>query len=276
MKIAIVGNNDGPLRLVKSLKSSSVEIVFVGLQKEAPPELKKNYAEKLPKITAFSDGFDEEKLLKILQKHKFDWLINCFCNFKFTDLLKRYEVLNVHLSPLPKYRGRHPLHWALINDEKNFGATIHKMDEHFDAGEIYRQVNVKVPKNASVKELRERLMNALETDFSQFMDALSENKISPKPNLDSEASYIPRRYPADSKLTEWSDPERVVRKVFAMASEDFPAFIQFENEKIEVRYAQILNEKVEGAKAFRILNQTENELKIVTQNERVICFGVKK
>jgi len=61
-----------------------------------------------------------------------------------------------------------------------------------------------------------------------------------------------------------------------MASEDFPAFIQFENEKIEVRYAQILNEKVEGAKAFRILNQTENELKIVTQNERVICFGVKK
>jgi hypothetical protein len=38
----------------------------VGLQKEAPPELKKNYAEKLPKITAFSDGFDEEKLIDLV------------------------------------------------------------------------------------------------------------------------------------------------------------------------------------------------------------------
>ena len=40
------------------------------------------------------------------------------------------------LEKLPEYRGRNILNWALINDEKEFGITVHYVDEGIDTGDI--------------------------------------------------------------------------------------------------------------------------------------------
>ena len=40
--------------------------------------------------------------------------------------------LNCHAGALPFYRGRNILNWALINDEKEFGVTVHFIDEGID------------------------------------------------------------------------------------------------------------------------------------------------
>ena len=53
-------------------------------------------------------GFDDQKLLNELKLFNPDFVINCFCNFKFEKILKNFETYNVHLSFLPQYRGRHP------------------------------------------------------------------------------------------------------------------------------------------------------------------------
>jgi methionyl-tRNA formyltransferase len=38
-------------------------------------------------------------------------------------------ALNMHGSLLPKYRGRVPVNWAVINGETETGATLHYMTE---------------------------------------------------------------------------------------------------------------------------------------------------
>src|SRR6185369_10260126 len=43
-------------------------------------------------------------------------------------------ALNLHGSYLPKYRGRVPVNWAVINGETETGATLHYMVEKPDAG----------------------------------------------------------------------------------------------------------------------------------------------
>jgi methionyl-tRNA formyltransferase len=51
----------------------------------------------------------------------------------------RHGWVNLHCSPLPKYRGLLPSFWALRFDETEFGATVFLMDEGIDSGPIICQ-----------------------------------------------------------------------------------------------------------------------------------------
>ena len=48
-------------------------------------------------------------------------------------------IINCHAGKLPFYRGRNILNWVLINDEKEFGITVHFVDEGIDTGDIILQ-----------------------------------------------------------------------------------------------------------------------------------------
>lgn len=50
--------------------------------------------------------------------------------------IPREGWLNFHSSLLPRYRGRAPLNWAIINGEKELGVTVHHIDEGTDTGDI--------------------------------------------------------------------------------------------------------------------------------------------
>lgn len=53
--------------------------------------------------------------------------------------LAKFKTINCHAGRLPYYRGRNVLNWALINDEKEFGITVHFIDEGIDTGDIITQ-----------------------------------------------------------------------------------------------------------------------------------------
>ena len=48
--------------------------------------------------------------------------------------------LNLHGSLLPRYRGRCPVNWVLVNGEKETGVTLHHMTAQPDAGDIVSQL----------------------------------------------------------------------------------------------------------------------------------------
>jgi methionyl-tRNA formyltransferase len=66
--------------------------------------------------------------------------------------LPRWGCLNVHPSLLPQYRGPYPLFWMLRHGDRNFGVTVHCMDEHFDTGDIAAQAEVELPDGISGTE----------------------------------------------------------------------------------------------------------------------------
>jgi methionyl-tRNA formyltransferase len=62
-------------------------------------------------------------------------------SFMWTKRVPKSELdkavwFNFHPAPLPEYRGRNLCYHAILNGEKEFGATIHYMDENFDTGDI--------------------------------------------------------------------------------------------------------------------------------------------
>jgi methionyl-tRNA formyltransferase len=53
--------------------------------------------------------------------------------------LPQYGTINCHAGKLPFYRGRNILNWVLINNENEFGITVHFIDEGIDTGDILLQ-----------------------------------------------------------------------------------------------------------------------------------------
>ena len=54
-------------------------------------------------------------------------------------LIKDFECICLHPSPLPKYRGGSPIQHQIINNESNSAVTYFRMDENLDAGPILFQ-----------------------------------------------------------------------------------------------------------------------------------------
>jgi len=58
--------------------------------------------------------------------------------------IPRLDIINVHGSYLPDYRGCFPSFWQLLRGEKYAGATVHVMSEKIDDGRIVVQDKVSI------------------------------------------------------------------------------------------------------------------------------------
>ena len=69
----------------------------------------------------------------------------------------KYGCINVHSSLLPKYRGAAPIHWSILNGDKETGVTIMHMALALDAGDIISQVTTPIDPDETVETLHDRL-----------------------------------------------------------------------------------------------------------------------
>ena len=79
-------------------------------------------------------------------------------------------IINCHAGKLPFYRGRNILNWVLINDDKEFGITVHFVDEGIDTGDIISQKTFPITDLDSYKTL-------LNTSYSACANILYESLV---------------------------------------------------------------------------------------------------
>jgi len=65
----------------------------------------------------------------------------------------RQIAVNLHMAPLPEYRGSNQFSFAILEEKKEFGTTIHKIDSRIDHGDILFQKRFPIPENCWVHEL---------------------------------------------------------------------------------------------------------------------------
>ena len=68
-----------------------------------------------------------------------------------------FGCINVHSSLLPRYRGSAPIHWAVLNGDKETGVTIMRMVLALDAGDILAQAATPIDPDETVERLHDRL-----------------------------------------------------------------------------------------------------------------------
>jgi methionyl-tRNA formyltransferase len=98
------------------------------------------------------------------------------------------RILNIHNGPLPRYRGVSPINWALKNEERSHGVTIHEITPGIDDGPIVAQVAYPVyPEFDEVEEVYRRALEFGWTLFEQTMPIL--DRIEAVPQDESRATY---------------------------------------------------------------------------------------
>src|SRR5262249_26068764 len=72
--------------------------------------------------------------------------------------IPRAGCLNLHGSLLPRYRGRAPVNWVLVNGETETGVTLHYMTTSADAGDVVCQRRIAIGDDDTALSLNEKLV----------------------------------------------------------------------------------------------------------------------
>ena len=126
----------------KIILDDSIEIKFVTVRfdKQDPELLGRAKENGIP--LELSENINSKAFIDKMKVYDVDLFVSMSFNLIFkTEMinLPKYKTINCHAGKLPFYRGRNILNWALINDEKEFGITVHYLDEGIDTGDIILQ-----------------------------------------------------------------------------------------------------------------------------------------
>ena len=135
--------------------------------------------------------------------------------------LPRLGAYNLHGSLLPRYRGRAPVNWALVNGETETGVTLHKMTTRPDGGDIAAQERVAISDDDTALTLHEKMTEAAKKLLPKALPDLLAGKAKLTPQDESKATTFGRRTAADGKI-DWEKKAVEVRNLVRAVTLPYP------------------------------------------------------
>ena len=101
---------------------------------------------------------------------------------KAKHIAKAKEIaVNLHMAPLPDYRGCNQFSFAIIDKAKTFGTTIHQLEDGIDDGAILFENRFKMKKNIWVKDLYDETKSRSVQLFQSSLKNIVEGNYELKP-----------------------------------------------------------------------------------------------
>lgn len=173
-------------------------------------------------------------------------------------------TFNIHGSLLPKYRGRTPHVWAIINGEKKTGITAHIINEGCDTGEVIHQIEVPIndeDTGATILKKYEVLYHPL---IEKVFKNIQNNNISLTQQDESQATYFGKRTPLDGEI-DWSFTSEQIRNWVRAQAYPYPgAFTFYEGDKIIIDKVSIINK--EYSKNYKVGEIVAIDPKIIVKS----------
>ncbi len=170
-------------------------------------------------------------------------------------------AFNMHGSLLPKYRGRVPVNWAVLNGERETGATLHVMTARADAGAIVDAEAVPILPDDTAVEVFRKVSVAAEITLHRAWPRLVAGTAVLRPQALAGASYFGRRTRADGAI-DWRLGVAAVHNLVRAVAPPYPGAFT-----------------TAGGKPLRILRSlptagpcaTSSELRWVDGEVRALC-----
>jgi len=209
---------DGPwshLALKKIAEDDRFNVCFIVPRFDAPDPVLADWARRLGVDFLPLRDVNAPERLAVLERHEAD----LFVSMSFNQILKkpllalpRHGSINCHAGALPFYRGRNILNWALINDAKEFGVTVHFIDEGIDTGDIIHQRTAPICDSDTYATLLDRAVVLCADVLHEALVGLATGVIHRRPQatIHPVGFYCGRRIHGD----EWIDWNWSSRRIF--------------------------------------------------------------
>ncbi|MEQ4673319.1 bifunctional UDP-4-amino-4-deoxy-L-arabinose formyltransferase/UDP-glucuronic acid oxidase ArnA [Providencia vermicola] len=181
-------------------------------------------------------------------------------SFYYRDMLSE-ELLaiapkgafNLHGSLLPKYRGRAPINWALLNGESETGVTLHKMVAKADAGDIIAQEKVTITDTDTGLTLHAKVREAAEVLLDKTLPLIEAGSYKAVAQDESQATYFGRRTAEDGQI-DWNRSAKEINCLIRAVTEPYPgAFTYLGARKMVIWRARVLDDN-QGKAAGTVLS----------------------
>lgn len=185
-----------------------------------------------------------DKFPQSLLKEKVDYTISYMSPWIVPNevLLKtKIAAINFHPGP-PEYPGIGCTNFAIYNQEKEFGITVHYMQENVDTGQIIKVERFPLFEKDTVWSLTQRCYAYIYTTFVSLFGymlcaepfPISDEKWQRKPYTRSELNELCR-------ITSEMTSEEIQRRIRAVSFPNMPgAYVEIGGEKFEYRNVEKL------------------------------------
>lgn len=133
---------------------------------------------------------------------------------------------NMHGSLLPKFRGRAPTNWAVLQGATETGATLHLMVDKPDAGDIVDQQAVPILPHDDARQVFDKVCVAAEITLWRVLPALMAGQPPRRPNPVASGSYFGGRKPEDGRIDWRASAVHIERLIRAVAPPYPGAFVE--------------------------------------------------
>jgi methionyl-tRNA formyltransferase len=265
-KIVVCAYHNVGFSCIEELLAQGAEISLIFTHEDSPSEKiwfqsVRELAQRhgIPCLTSdINDQQNVERLRELAPDFIFSFYYRNMIKPAVLEIPKK-GALNLHGSYLPRYRGRVPVNWALINGETETGATLHYMVEKPDAGDIVDQEKVGIEFSDTAHDLFAKVTAAAVTVISRAWPLLREGKAVRVPMDLAAGSYFGGRTPADGRI-DWTRPAVQIYNLIRGVTHPYPgAFTYLNGKKVVIWQAWPLEGSGEPG---RVLSQ--NPLLVAT------------
>jgi UDP-4-amino-4-deoxy-L-arabinose formyltransferase/UDP-glucuronic acid dehydrogenase (UDP-4-keto-hexauronic acid decarboxylating) len=182
-------------------------------------------------------------------------------SFYYRDLIKKPILdipkagcMNLHGSLLPKYRGRAPINWAIVNGESETGVTLHHMTLRADDGDIICQASVAIADDDTAVSLNQKMTELTGTMLDEHLPAILAGTAGRTPQDTSKATTFGGRTPEDGAI-DWSGSATEVRNLVRAVTRPYPgAFTYRGTTKLMVWQGKVVEAGAEKARPGTVIN----------------------
>lgn len=228
-RIAVFAYSDTGYACLKFLLDRGSDVVLVATHAEQPGEA--NWFSSVGELArsrglapAVLDGASEPELVLRVRAAEPELLFSFYYRRLLPEealRVPRLGAFNMHGSLLPKYRGRAPVNWVVVNGENRTGATLHVMTARADAGDIVDQEAVPIGPDDTAIEVQRRVTEAAVRILGRRIDELEKGTAPRKPQDDSKASRFGRRTPEDGRI-DWTRSAKQVHDLVRAVTHPYP------------------------------------------------------
>ena len=177
----------------------------------------------------------------------------------------KHGWLNIHPSPLPRYRGPEPVYWAIADGAPTTGITLHRAARKVDAGGVLRQEEVAIDPGDTAGTLTKRLVQHGVALLPGAVTALLRDEPGTTQESDS-ATYRPSvgHRPLESAGSA-AEAERMVRA----GVPNMPAWARIDGRDVYVMAAAVRHQSDGGHGPH--LRYADGDLEVTETSERCGC-----
>jgi len=214
-KIRIGYFADGPwshAAFKKIIADPRIEIDFICARFDSKDETLKGYCNEFGIDYIKHKNVNSSEFIGLVANYNSDLFVSMSFNQIFGKELMnlpRLKTINCHAGKLPFYRGRNILNWALINDEKDFGITVHYLDEGIDTGDIIIQRTYKISDEDNYATLLKIAHVECANILFEAIELIIENKVVTKRQIEIHPTglYCCKRIEGD-EIIDWNQSSR--------------------------------------------------------------------